>query len=261
MNKKTSFHYFAQGWSLIQTPSIRRFVIMPMLANIVVMSLLFYWFFSTISSMVDWGMGYMPSWLQWLSYVAAFVIILTFAIFFCYFFSTITNIIAAPFNGLLAEQVEAYLTGMPAPDDSIWNFIKDIPRIMKRELQKLFYYLLWSCLLLLTYLIPLFGQFVTPLLWFIFTAWMINIQYADYAFDNHKVSFYEMRQLLQQDKIDNTCFGALISFFTMVPILNLVIMPVAVCGSTAMWVDRYRGQVYANARKDDRFGSTEIVKH
>jgi CysZ protein len=35
-------------------------------------------------------------------------------------------------------------------------------------------------------------------------------------------------------------FGALISLFTMIPVLNLVIMPVAVCGATAMWVDRYR---------------------
>ncbi|MBF4190168.1 NAD(P)H-binding protein [Serratia ureilytica] len=29
---------------------------------------------------------------------------------------------------------------------------------------------------------------------------------------------------------------------TMIPILNLVILPVAVCGATAMWVDRYRSQ-------------------
>lgn len=253
MNKKTSFHYFLQGWSLIQKPTIRRYVIMPMLANIVIMSLLFYWFFSTISSAVDFGLGYMPSWLQWLSYIVTLVVVVTFVIFFCYFFSTITNIIAAPFNGLLAEQVEAYLTGSPAPDDSVLNLLKDIPRIMKRELQKVIYYIVWCIPLLLTYFIPVFGQIVTPILWFLFTAWMINIQYADYAFDNHKISFYKMRQLLQQDKLDNTCFGALISLFTMIPILNLIIMPVAVCGATAMWVDRYRTQIYSVDNEVDFF--------
>ncbi|WP_392560162.1 sulfate transporter CysZ [Orbus mooreae] len=253
MNKKTSFQYFLQGLSLIQQPSIRHYVIMPMLANIIIMSLLFYWFFGMISSAVDLGLDYMPSWLQWLSYVITIVVIATFVIFFCYFFSTITNIIAAPFNGLLAEQVEAHLTNSPAPDDSIWSFLKDIPRIMKRELQKLVYYIVWCIPLLLTYFIPIFGQFVTPILWFIFTAWMINIQYADYAFDNHKVSFYQMRQLLQQDKVDNTCFGALISIFTMIPILNLIIMPIAVCGSTAMWVDRYRNQIYSTEKEIDFF--------
>ncbi|MFO5533262.1 sulfate transporter CysZ, partial [Klebsiella pneumoniae] len=33
---------------------------------------------------------------------------------------------------------------------------------------------------------------------------------------------------------------ALTSLFTMIPVLNLVILPVAICGATAMWVDCYR---------------------
>lgn len=243
MNTSTSLYYFLKGWSLIQVPGIRRYVIMPILANIVIMSLLFYWFFTMISSVIDLGLHYMPSWLQWLSYIATIMIVLVFAIFFCYFFSTITNIIAAPFNGLLAEKVEDYLTGLPSNDDSIWYFIKDLPGVMGREFRKLLYYIVWCIPLFLTSFIPIFGQFATPILWFIFTAWMINIQYADYAFDNHKVSFYKMRQLLKQNKVDNISFGMLISVFTMVPILNLIIMPVSVCGATAIWVDRYRHQV------------------
>lgn len=51
-----------------------------------------------------------------------------------------------------------------------------------------------------------------------------------------------MRRALRQHKTDNLQFGALVSLFTMIPILNLVILPVAVCGATAMWVDRYRSQ-------------------
>lgn len=239
----TSLHYFLKGWSLIQVPGIRRYVIMPILANIVIMSLLFYWFFTMISSVIDLGLHYMPSWLQWLSYITTIMIVLVFAIFFCYFFSSITNIIAAPFNGLLAEKVEDYLTGSPSNDDSIWYFIKDFPRVIGREFKKALYYIVWCIPLFLTSFIPILGQLITPILWFIFTAWMINIQYADYAFDNHKVNFYQMRQLLKKNKIDNICFGMIISIFTMVPILNLIIMPVSVCGATAIWVDRYRHQV------------------
>ncbi|MNH40933.1 putative sulfate transport protein CysZ [compost metagenome] len=51
-----------------------------------------------------------------------------------------------------------------------------------------------------------------------------------------------MRSALRQHKASNLQFGALVSLFTMIPILNLVILPVAVCGATAMWVDRYRPQ-------------------
>lgn len=249
---KSGIDYFIQGWSLAFSPGLKRFVFLPLLANIVIMSTLFYWFFVSITGMVDWGLSFIPSWLHWLGYIISAVVILTLAILFCYFFSTITNIIAAPFNGLLAEQVEAQLTGVNAPTTSCMGLLKDLPRILKRELQKFGYYLLWAIPILLTYLIPVIGQSVTPIVWLLFTAWQINIQYADYAFDNHKVSFERMRQLLKQDRADNLMFGMLISFFTMVPLLNLIVMPIAVCGSTAMWVDRYRHQaIFAN--KSDNF--------
>ncbi|MFD1260015.1 sulfate transporter CysZ [Entomomonas asaccharolytica] len=242
-SKNTGIDYFITGWKLIGQPGIKRFVILPMLANIIVMSLLLWWFFAQISSWLDIGMHYLPSWLQWLSYVASFIIIVIMAIFFCYFFSLITNIIAAPFNGILAEHVEAKLTNQPAPETTIWTLLKDIPRILKRELYKLLYYIVWAIPLLFLYFLPVVGQTVAPIIWFIFTAWMINIQYADYAFDNHKVSFSTMRQMLAQDRVDNLVFGSLVSLFTMIPLLNLIIMPVAVCGSTAMWVEHYRDQV------------------
>src|SRR5476649_585370 len=156
------------------------------------------------------------------------------------FFSTIANLIAAPFSGLLSEQLEARLTGKARPDTGIWDIMKDLPRIMKREWQKLAYYLPRAIVLLVLYFIPGIGQTVAPVLWFLFSAWMLSIQYCDYPFDNHKVSFLDMRRSLGRHKVDNLQFGALVSLFTMVPVLNLVILPVAVCGATAMWVDRYR---------------------
>lgn len=240
MNNKNCLYYFLQGCTLIQKPGIRRYVILPMLANIVLMSLLFYWYLNKISLWVDYVFVMFPSWMQWLSYVITFILVIIFAIFFGYFFSSITNFIAAPFNGLLAEQVEAILTGSPAPETTFADIICDLPRIMKREVQKFVYYIVWAIPLLISFLIPILGQVITPVLWFIFTAWMINIQYTDYAFDNHKISFQHMRKLLSLYKIDNIGFGAIISFFTMIPLVNLFIMPIAVCAATAMYVDRYR---------------------
>ena len=250
---RNGFEYFFKGWSLAFSPGIKKFVFLPLLANIVLMSALFYWFFTVLSGMVDWGLSYVPSWLQWLGYIIVFIVILTLVILFCYFFSTLTNFIAAPFNGILAEQVEAQLTGMPAPDTTWISLIKDLPRILNRELQKLGHYLLWAIPILLTYFIPVIGQTVTPVVWFLFTAWQISIQYADYPFDNHKIKFHRMRELLKQNKVDNLMFGGLVSFFTMVPLLNLIVMPIAVCGATAMWVDRYRHQaVFESANQDFR---------
>ena len=87
---------------------------------------------------------------------------------------------------------------------------------------------------------PLLGQTVAPIIAFIFSAWMIAIQYCDYPFDNHKIAFSRMRNALAQNKWMNYSFGTLVTLFTMIPFLNLVVMPVAVCGATAMWVGEYR---------------------
>ncbi len=240
--KVNGIHYFAQGWQLISRPGIRRFVILPLLVNILLMGGAFWWLFNRIGDWVPQLMSHIPDWLQWLSYLLWPVMVISVLLVFSYLFSTLANFIAAPFNGLLAEQLEANLTGNPLPDTGIMGIVKDLPRIMAREWRKLAYYLPRALVLLLLYVIPGIGQTLAPVLWFLFSAWMLSIQYCDYPFDNHKVSFQHMRSALRQNKVDNLQFGALVSLFTMIPFLNLVIMPVAVCGATAMWVDRYRDQ-------------------
>ncbi|MDJ0035189.1 sulfate transporter CysZ [Pantoea allii] len=242
-NSVSSFngvHYFSQGWKLVRLPGIRRFVIIPLLVNIVLLGGAFVWLFYQLDTWIPQLMSHVPDWLQWLSYLLWPLSVISVVLVFSYFFSTVANLIAAPFCGLLAEQLEARLTGKPLPDSGWVGMLKDIPRIMKRELQKLGYYLPRALGLLLLYFIPGFGQTVAPVLWFMFSAWMLSIQYCDYPFDNHKVGFQQMRHALRQHKTANMQFGALVSLFTMIPVVNLAIMPVAVCGATAMWVDRYR---------------------
>ncbi|WNN43235.1 MULTISPECIES: sulfate transporter CysZ [Winslowiella] len=248
LNRHNGIHYFSQGWKLIRLPGIRRFVILPLLVNILLMGGAFIWLFWRLGQWIPALMAHIPDWLQWLSYLLWPLTVISIVLVFSYLFSTIANLIAAPFCGLLAEQLEARLTGQPLPDSGWIGLMKDTPRIMKREWQKLAYYLPRALGLLLLYFIPGFGQTVAPVLWFLFSAWMLSIQYCDYPFDNHKVSFQQMRAALRQNKTDNMQFGALVSLFTMIPILNLAIMPVAVCGATAMWVDRYRGQLGQHLR-------------
>lgn len=234
--------YFIQGWRLITMPGLRHFILLPLLVNIILIGGSFYWLFNRLAGWIPRVMSYVPSWLQWLDYLLWPIAVLSILLIFGYFFSTIANIIAAPFNGLLAEQLEARLVGKIPPDTGIMDLVKDLPRIMKREWLKLAYYLPRALFILLLYLIPGAGQTFIPVIWFLFSAWMTVIQYSDYPFDNHKVSFSAMRNGLKKDRLDNLQFGSLVYLFTLIPILNLVIIPVAVCGATAMWVDRYRQQ-------------------
>jgi CysZ protein len=155
------------------------------------------------------------------------------------------NWLAAPFNGLLAEKVEQHLTGKNLNTGSSIDMIKDLPRVLGREWTKLKYYLPRALLFLILFWVPVIGQTAAPILWFLFTAWMMAIQYCDYPFDNHKVSFDDMKFALKNTKGSSYSFGASVTLFSMIPIVNFIVMPVAICGATSMWVDKYR-EAYKN---------------
>lgn len=234
--------YFLRGFSLALTPGIRRFVIIPLFVNLILMGGGVFFIFSRLNEWINAWLLYLPNWLSWISYLLWPLLGITVLVVCSYFFSTLANWIAAPFNGLLAEHLEAKLTGRPPPDESILDTLKDLPRVFKRELQKLGYYLPKALGLLLLMWIPFIGQTLGPVLWFLFSAWMMGIQYCDYPFDNHRVNFITMRTTLRENKGLTTSFGAIVMLFTMTPLLNLFVMPAAVCGATAMWVDKYKNQ-------------------
>lgn len=240
-HKRSGFGYFFYGLELALSPGIRRFVIMPLLANILLVGGALFYLFSHLDSWINQWMGQIPDWLSWLSYILWPLLVLTILATFSYFFSTLANFVAAPFNGLLAEKVEEKLTGHTINDEGILAVIKDVPRIMSREWRKLVYTLPKAIGLFLLLLIPALGQTLGPILWFLFTAWMLAIQYCDYPFDNHKVSFNDMRNNLKQKQGKAYGFGMLVSVLTTIPIINLFVMPVAVCGATAMWVSEFKG--------------------
>lgn len=229
--------YFFSGFKLITQKGLKRFVLIPLLINIVLfissMFLLIAKFSEWITAFINW-LPSILSWLEWLIWpMAIFVTIFSYGMLF----TVITNFIAAPFNGLLSEKVELHLTGQKINDDGLADIVKDVPRMLGREWTKLCYYLPRAIgFFILLWVLPVIGQ----VLWVMFTCWMYAVQYKDYPFDNHKISFNEMKSDLKQKQTLSYGFGLAVMLLTAIPIVNLIVMPVAVCGATRLWVDQYR---------------------
>ncbi|PJG58898.1 sulfate transporter CysZ [Aeromonas cavernicola] len=232
--------YFLRGFSLIRQPGIRTFVLIPLLVNMLLFAGAFYALLMQLDGLFAWLDQQIPSWLSWLDYLLWPIAVLTILVVFSFIFSSVTNWLAAPFNGLLAEKVEQILTGEAPNDSGMLDVVKDVPRTFGREWIKLKYYLPKALGCLILFLIPVIGQTLAPLLWFLFSAWMMAIQYVDYPFDNHKIDFITMRDALKQQRGKSLSFGALVTLCAAIPFVNLLVMPVAICGATAMWVDHYR---------------------
>jgi CysZ protein len=83
---------------------------------------------------------------------------------------------------------------------------------------------------------------VAPLLWFALGTWMLALEYFDYPMDNHRYSLAQVRERMGQAPLTALGFGAATLAGTMVPLLNLLIMPAAVCGATLYWVEQLEGR-------------------
>ena len=232
--------YLLRGFKIIRQPGIRLFVAIPLLINIIIFGAFTTLTLDAMNGWINQVIEWLPSWLDFLRWILwPLAVILVLAIVM-YIFSTVANIIAAPFNGLLAEKVEEMLTGEEvAGRETIAMAIVSFPKSIGRECQKLLYYLGFAILTLIASFVisPL-----APLLWFALNAWMMAIEYCDYPMDNHKLSFKEARKRIGSQRGASFSFGALVMLGTMVPILNLFIMPAAVCGGTLMWVERFKHQ-------------------
>lgn len=237
-NPASGAGYLLEGIGLIARPGLRRFVVVPLLVNILVFS-------AGIGAGVHWFEGFVawmdsrvPSWLQWLDWVLWPLFVLLLLVLVFYGFSLLANLIAAPFNSLLAEQVERHLTGQPLDQEGgIKRMLKELVPILFDELKKVLYALALAIPFLLLLLVPVVG----PILWFLYTAWILAVQYADYPMSNNGLRLREMRKRLKGRRLLSLSFGAATAGLAMVPLINFIAMPSAVAGATALWVRELKG--------------------
>lgn len=234
--------YLRRGWQLVREPGLRRFVVIPLLINVVVFAVLGWLLFGAL---FDWMSGwtfferFSGFWIvAKLLQILQFVVGAILSIVLVYAFTLLANVIGAPFNSLLAERVEQHLTGKsPTTDPSMAFLIKSIPKTLRSELSKLLYLAMWAIPLLLIGFIPVIN-IAAPFLIFAFGAWMFALEYIDYPMGNHGKLFKDVKSSLQQRRPAALGFGFVVAVFSVIPIVNLVIMPIAVAGATALYVEK-----------------------
>ncbi|WP_051205914.1 sulfate transporter CysZ [Oceanospirillum maris] len=227
---------FAAGFRLIILPGMKRFVFVPLVSNVVILTGFIWLTINLISGWLDGFIGSLPDWLSFLSWLIWPLALISMLGFVLYGFNATASLIAAPFNGLLAEKVESHLRGgqVSFPDETISEMAL---RSLQRELQKQWFFLKRVLLLLLISFIPVVNL-ISPFLWFLFSIWMLSLQYLDYPMDNHQIGFHDMQKRLKSNWWHTVSFGLTHYLLMFVPFINLILMPVAVAGATWLWVDQ-----------------------
>ena len=224
-----------RGVRLIRHPDVRLYVIMPLLINVILFGALIWFGYTQFSPLVELLMSYIPGFLDFLRWIVwLFITMLTTIIVF-FTFTPIANIVAAPFNALLSEKIEKLLTGKAVSSDI--SFLTMVKNSLLSQLGKLFYIALWSLALLLVSLIPVVN-FAAPFLWVLFGSWLLSLEYLDYPMGNHDLSFSRQKQLLSGRRGLALGFGGSVMVLTSIPLINFIVMPVAVAGATLLYIEQ-----------------------
>ena len=244
----TGFRYLTLGLGMLLKPGMKRFVFIPIIANCIVFIFLTLSLLNHFSEIQLWFASLFPDW--WiLSYIVAFLsglFIFFILLIYGYSFTVLTNIIAAPFYGRLAEKIEEHVTGTAIPNESI---ISMVLRTLRRELVKLWYFISRGFLLMIGMLflsvVPLLNLLV-PIIVLLWGAWVMTLQYIDYPADNHQLPFSSLRNRLKQQRFSCISFGGTIMMGSMIPVINIVMMPLAVAGGTLFWINELRQDFIEN---------------
>ena len=232
-----AFTALARGTRLVYGAGLRRYVFAPIAVNLLVYVAMLWFVLANFGSWLDHWMSMVPGWLAWLEWLIwpMFVVSLVLVVFFT--FTLVTHLVAAPFYGFLAERVEIEATGRQPLDDR--GLTRTALDALGRELVKLVYILPRMAALFVLSWIPVVNL-VAPLLWALFSAWMMAITYLDYPMDNNKVSFAEMRRRLRARWWPTMTYGGGVTLITWIPLANLFLLPGAVAAAVLMWDGHYR---------------------
>jgi CysZ protein len=221
---------------------LRRFVAVPLIANIVLFSLMGWLLYEVLTDFYEAAMLTVPEWLQFLSWIITPLLWLVGGLMTGYVSTLLVLMLTSPFHALLAEKVEEAITGEPVPAlEGIAAALLEVPRALFREIRKFLYYVPVALGVLILTIIPVFNA-LAPLAWFLLGAWMMSLQFVDYPMDNHRLPFREVRDACAARRISTIGFGGTVAFFTGIPLLNLVVIPAAVIGATLLWCEELRDQ-------------------
>lgn len=215
--------FLFKGLKLLARPELRKFIIIPMLINVVLYSVALTLGYFYISDLID---QFIPDWLQWLSWVLWPLFFISFFIGGFFTFTVVANLLAAPFYGKLSAKTLAMVS-----DQVFATAEQPLPKVLLAETKRIGYLGSRALPLLMLSIIPGLNV-IAPFLWALFGAWGMALEYLAYPLENQGVLFSEQKELVKSVRLGALSFGGLAVLGLTVPVLNIIVAPAAVIGAT-----------------------------
>jgi len=215
--------YLFKGFALLGSAPLRHFILIPILINLVLYSAALTLGYYYIDSLIN---AFIPSWLHWLQWLLWPLFFVSFFIVGFFSFTILANLIAAPFYGKLAAKTLTLIN-----PDAIAVSEQPLTKVLLAESKRVLYILRLAIPLLILSFIPGLNL-IAPLLWALFSAWSMSLEYMAYPLENAGILFIEQKQLLKSIRWGALSFGGIAVLGLSIPIINIIIAPTAVIAAT-----------------------------
>jgi Uncharacterized protein involved in cysteine biosynthesis len=230
-NPLVALQCLLEGAKLLTHPQLRKYLLIPLFINIVLYSGAFVLGYHSVVALIH---DFIPPWLSWLNWVLWPLFFVSFLVIGFFTFTLLANLIAAPYyTTLSAKALELIDPYGELIEEQSWD------KVFLGELRRVGYLLLRVLPLLILFLIPVINL-IAPILWAVFAAWGIAMEFMAYPLENRGLTFPEQKQFLQQSRLGALSFGGVVSVCLTLPLVNLVIGQAAVIGAT-LYVKRLEG--------------------
>jgi CysZ protein len=222
-NPFLTLNYFIRGLKYLGKPELLKFILIPILINLVLYSVAFALGYHYIAGFIE---QLIPDWLQWLNWILWPLFFICFFIITFFTFTLLANLMAAPFYSKLSAKTLALLTGKSVViKEQPW------PKVVWAEVRRIGYLGLRAIPLLILFIIPGIN-FIAPFLWAIFCAWAIAMEYMAYPLENEGQLFSDQRKTAGSIRLGTLSFGGISIAGLAIPLLNILVPPAAVIGAT-----------------------------
>ncbi|MDP6374934.1 MAG: sulfate transporter CysZ [Pseudomonadales bacterium] len=232
MSVATGIGAFGDGYRILRQRGIWRFILVPALISFFVVAMGLWFAITTIDALSERALAVLPEWLSFLDWLLTPLIYLFVFLVGGWLFGLLAAAFSGPFMGKLSRVVERR-AGLPeAPPEP--PLLASIAAAVKREARKMLYHLPRLLAAFLLTLIPVVNA-VSPLIWFFFGAWVMAVQFADLPAENWARPFKDTCSRLREHRLSAIAFGGCTTALMSVPIVNILVIPVAVAGGTLLW--------------------------
>jgi CysZ protein len=243
------FGYLFRGFDFVldKNPSLLKFCVAPLLISLLILSgvgVLLYFYYGDL---VNWIWARPESWLLRILWYLMYVFIFLLVMLLGYItFFVLQAIVAAPFNDILSEQVEALAYGKEPPPFSMARLGRGLLLTVGHELLKLGVYLGIMLPLLLCKFIPLLGPPVLLFGGFYVTAVFTSYDFMDFSMARRELPWKTKWGLLKGNRALTMGFGASLATALLVPVVGSVCVPMAAVGGTLLFCDLERAGALEN---------------